>query len=492
MFTCPDCKIEFFTFNSLGRHFRLSHQKDPKELEGLKYPCPHCPGVFRTKTIWQDHIKKSHGQSQRKSHLICPLCTENTKNYKSLINHLVKDHKLVIECEQLEFDSIKKFNSWKIARERDLNVMYVKQTAGKRLSNGKLRTYYHCHRSFSCKAKGRLIRKGKAMGSNKINRACPGILIVTEQGDNVHVIHYATHLGHNCDIGRMNLTTEEKLFIAGKLREGITISQILIEIRASATASNFNRLHLLKKKDIHNIIRDLSIQVKKTPNKNRKKRQTENDKLFDDIVAAFRGDAKTKLEQIKNAHEESRAVENCKFDSEQNYWLVPENPEEIYFIQSLDVECPDERCCVQKCEECDICIHSYKCSCIDNQVFYFICKHIHAVHDYRINSLFEAFVDINEPNGVIKVENDDRDADIFIDEDEIIDGIVIEDSNAEDQVELMEGYDIKAKLELIQTLYENVELKRTESDLVVSHLNAVLCLLSKNVIKVELDLEGGT
>jgi len=47
--------------------------------------------------------------------------------------------------------------------------------------------------------------------------------------------------------------------LAGKISAGVTFNQILQDIRDTAAANGINRLHLVDKKDLHNIIRDYNL-----------------------------------------------------------------------------------------------------------------------------------------------------------------------------------------------------------------------------------------
>jgi len=45
-------------------------------------------------------------------------------------------------------------------------------------------------------------------------------------------------------------------------------------------------------------------------------------------------------------------------------------------IEKINLPCTD---CVLRCEYCKICVHIFKCSCMDNIIYLNICKHIHAI-----------------------------------------------------------------------------------------------------------------
>ena len=52
-------------------------------------------------------------------------------------------------------------------------------------------------------------------------------------------------------LGHIRLGAQDRLQIAGKLAQGVTLDKILDEVRASVS-DNFKRVHLLQRKDVHN------------------------------------------------------------------------------------------------------------------------------------------------------------------------------------------------------------------------------------------------
>lgn len=98
--------------------------------------------------------------------------------------------------------------------EENQKASYVQDTSAKMVKNLK-RYYYICHRSYFPRVIKNYQRHSKNRGSDKIKRACPAMMIVSV-GDTVEVKLFSTHLGHNCEIGRMNLTQNDRNQIAGK------------------------------------------------------------------------------------------------------------------------------------------------------------------------------------------------------------------------------------------------------------------------------------
>ena len=63
-----------------------------------------------------------------------------------------------------------------------------------------------------------------------------------------------THYGHSKSLGHLNLTTEDRQQIAGKLAQGVSFEKILNNIRESVN-TKLSRIHLATRRDILNVER---------------------------------------------------------------------------------------------------------------------------------------------------------------------------------------------------------------------------------------------
>lgn len=122
------------------------------------------------------------------------------------------------------------------------------------------RAYYDCHRSGSSKTSG-TAKKLKWADSVKIVTQCPSrIITTTDINGHIHVVFTRTHGGHTQSIRFLRLTVDERDELAGKLRIDVTPERILDDIRESVSSlENISRLHLVDKRDLHNIIRDYKL-----------------------------------------------------------------------------------------------------------------------------------------------------------------------------------------------------------------------------------------
>nr|CAD7424630.1 unnamed protein product [Timema monikensis] len=122
-----------------------------------------------------------------------------------------------------------------------------------------------CHRqgTYVDKVGEQRKHKFKSQGSNKIGSGCSSFIEMIHDGQNINVTYYKTHCGHSSTLERVMLTKEDRIRIAGLIESGITLQHILDKICVSATEENFQRIHMITKKDLENICREFSLHTEK-------------------------------------------------------------------------------------------------------------------------------------------------------------------------------------------------------------------------------------
>ena len=116
------------------------------------------------------------------------------------------------------------------------------------------------------------------------------------------------------------------------------------------------------------------------------------DKAFDRLIKLHKGKVSNRLTIIASRHKESSRVQEKDITAlKDNMWKVASVSSErnYYVVKETDV-CPIQ--CCMRCTECDICIHTYTCTCPDALIRHTICKHAHAVvrFDKAINHSSQA------------------------------------------------------------------------------------------------------
>lgn len=103
------------------------------------------------------------------------------------------------------------------------------------------------------------------------------------------------------------------------------------------------------------------------------------DKCFERIIKISKQKRSSKILQIIASHNRSVHIKSDMILKVNSYtWKVNSqtDPKTKYIIEKINLPCSD---CVLHCEYCKICVHIFKCSCMDNIIYLNICKHIHAI-----------------------------------------------------------------------------------------------------------------
>ena len=61
-------------------------------------------------------------------------------------------------------------------------------------------------------------------------------------------------------------------------------------------------------------------------------------------------------------------------------WQVKSNSDMSLYYVKLEKKTCD---CKLRCEKCNVCVHTYSCTCLDATLHYTVCKHVHLVHMHR-------------------------------------------------------------------------------------------------------------
>ena len=130
------------------------------------------------------------------------------------------------------------------------------------------------------------------------------------------------------------------------------------------------------------------------------------DKTFERIKKLTKGKLTQKLSMIQARHRNSLNLDfGSVTQSEDNSWICKSEDGNRNYTVILNSQRCDDRQCSLKCSSCNICVHTYTCSCVDFLLYSTICKHIHLVHQYRERNERKTEI-CEEP---ITERNDDKD-----------------------------------------------------------------------------------
>ncbi|GFT91592.1 uncharacterized protein NPIL_376591 [Nephila pilipes] len=170
---------------------------------------------------------------------------------------------------ELELNSFNDFLAWKAEIENNTKSKFISYSTKHINIHGVKYYYFRCHRSGNFMSESKGLRHLKILGSNKINAYCPAALKVTEHTDGKCIVSYQkVHVGHQNDLGHLFLTSDERKNIASKIAAKIPLDNILDEIRNSISDAGLERVHLLTKKDLHNIEKSFNLSSNSVKHEN--------------------------------------------------------------------------------------------------------------------------------------------------------------------------------------------------------------------------------
>ncbi|KAF5275137.1 hypothetical protein FQR65_LT16771 [Abscondita terminalis] len=137
-------------------------------------------------------------------------------------------------------------------------------------------------------------------------------------------------------------------------------------------------------------------------------------------------------------------------------WLVTSSTDTThnYIVKQIEQNCNG---CQLVCVTCNICLHSYKCSCCDNMVNYNICKDIHAIAQLTKS------VNINQQTHIQGTLEE-----------------VYSNVQSMNEEKYSRRAEIKVKAECILRLNNNICISDADLALVSKYLDKATCIMNKN------------
>ena len=129
-------------------------------------------------------------------------------------------------------------------------------------------------------------------------------------------------------------------------------------------------------------------------------------KTFERIKKLTKGKLTQKVSTIQARYRNNLNLDFWSItQSEENSWICKSEDGKRKYAVILNSQRCDDPQCSSKCSNCNICVHTYTCSCVDFLLYSTICKHIHLVHQYRERNERKTEI-CEEP---ITERNDDKD-----------------------------------------------------------------------------------
>jgi len=184
------------------------------------------------------------------------------------------------------------------------------------------------------------------------------------------------------------------------------------------------------------------------------------DKSFERMIKMSKQKRSSKIIQIIASHNKSTDILSSMIKKVEDCWIVTsEKCRNItYKVEKRVATCHN---CALCCNVCEICIHTYKCTCKDNVIYLNICKHIHACA--RDNKSISKNTSITSP---IVFENN----------------LVIDNQLKpfEPKKESEKSLQIRSNMEMMIGMYNRSNLPEDDENSVMKYCDKILTLLSKN------------
>ena len=105
------------------------------------------------------------------------------------------------------------------------------------------------------------------------------------------------------------------------------------------------------------------------------------DKLFERIIKSEKGKVTHRIGEINRRHRRALDLLQGTVTLEEESvcrWHISSSSQDskMYLVKRNLHDCN----CKVRCSACDVCVHMYTCSCVDNAIHNTACKHIHIVH----------------------------------------------------------------------------------------------------------------
>ncbi|KAF8771722.1 hypothetical protein HNY73_019102 [Argiope bruennichi] len=305
------------------------------ELSKNKYFCNICGKSFPSRYNVKRHEKNKHGVTE-------------------IEEPSVSEH---------DFDSFSSFEAWKLDIEKSTKSFFRKYTKDVVNADGSVACYYKCHRSGVFVSRGKGKRHLKINGNNKIDGYCLAKIKVVKNEDKCRITFTETHVGHSCDLGHLFLSKEDRYTLATKMASNIPFDVILDCVRTSMSDEGLERMHLLTRKDLHNIKKSFHLSSSAIKDDNDYISVNMWDRVYDRLIVLNKGKVSRKLVELRNRHKKSLA---CNFtispSNDGKYVVTSSDERELYVVYENKENCE----CRLKCDECKKCIQTYVCSCMDS------------------------------------------------------------------------------------------------------------------------------
>lgn len=190
----------------------------------------------------------------------------------------------------------------------------------------------------------------------------------------------------------LRIPKSDKQEIASKLLQGVKIEDILLSYKDDGSSKQIERKHLIKRRDILNISKKYNVNIilpKVRQSSNKKKNLEISHQITESSIKEL---SLNTIETKKKHVIASQLPLSFVHPIYENVWRISMSNNLIsshsnnynvdVYVTKIEVKCCDS--CISICNSCNICYHSYSCTCSDFFSKKIICEHVHLVVLFQV------------------------------------------------------------------------------------------------------------
>eukprot|EP00058_Branchiostoma_floridae_P018656 XP_002604145.1 hypothetical protein BRAFLDRAFT_119764 [Branchiostoma floridae] len=175
-------------------------EKEPSSASNMqreeeKKRCHVCEKVFCSSQSMLRHLRVLHGVETGPFHSKCavPGCSASYRCVRELVTHYSAVHQANVEVEDLTFDSVDQFMTWKRQEEAVTGAKFPKSTGSSKSSKTHQYLYFSCHRNGSSENIG-VSSKPSSLSNHSSSNKRPAALQRQITRINEDIVRLQTHL----------------------------------------------------------------------------------------------------------------------------------------------------------------------------------------------------------------------------------------------------------------------------------------------------------
>ena len=106
--------------------------------------------------------------------------------------------------------------------------------------------------------------------------------------------------------------------------------------------------------------------------------EVQRDKTVERVTKLAKGKVTRRIKMVEEWHQSSLLLNFADVEQGNKGEWKDKSCKNTYTVKLAEEECTGHNC-VERCIDCNICLHRYVCTCTDILLYCVMCKHIHLV-----------------------------------------------------------------------------------------------------------------